>query len=827
MELELNYGKSRRQHGADADLDRLWGSMTRRNLRYKIKGGSLMYAFRKSQSGEGTRRWRFLFCVLTLAFIALICPPAKAQKIGVFTEGERYATISVPGKPGEIPSAPTVQDAVDLAKGPTIIEVSLTTSEGFLAVGKEVYVAFADTTVTTPITFVDCPRAMVERFTTTQLIAFVRCRNILVQQGETGPIMIDESTYGHIYGNTINERLSVRRSAGISISSNTFTGAVPCLRVSECNDAPTGPSALEWARYLLDLPISVENCVFTKNGAGPSLSAAALIANSRVSMQRCRFEEIEGRGIEAHDCAAISLQYNTIYKVRDAGIAIFNSEGLAQGNTIRDVALSFGPPAGINMRTVDSIGQDQPRRCNVKIEGNKISETVTGISGTNATVNITGNTVAGCRFGISVSDGCDGAIVGGLFRDIGYYGISVRSVAPGFLIQNTTMHSVNIGLLVDISKQVTIKDVEWKPIGLSPEAETTILRPVIFGGIQIVASEVTLENVRIGCEISAFALSVASESGREPSTVQCSSSSFNVQGQSGTGIYIDGSTLKGTLGSWCDKRSLLAKYKANVALSGGGLASNQSTAVTVESESSFEMTQGQLEQKGPGSVTVDQISAASDVVKVSGGSKIRLSGTGISGLGALVHLSGASEGVFENCALSGSALAAGSLSGSLLGAGNVITGTLDGLLVEDQGSLADVRNGNIYHQGQNGIRALSGGRVVANGLRINSAKTYVQVDAGGKVELDNCTLGETPGGCLTGIRVNSSGEAVVRNSSIAYFFEVGIKVASGGTCELTNCSLQNGNIGIQAEPGATLSQSGTQFRDLTTMPEPSASGGTQ
>ena len=99
--------------------------------------------------------------------------------------------------------------------------------------------------------------------------------------------------------------------------------------------------------------------------------------------------------------------------------------------------------------------------------------------------------------------------------------------------------------------------------------------------------------------------------------------------------------------------------------------------------------------------------------------------------------------------------------------------------------------------------------------------------SGGKAELDSCTIGQDPSGVI-GLRINSGGEAVVRNCNIGYFFDTGIKVASGGKCELTNCSIHNGNIGIQAEPGATLSQSGTQFRDVTTeVGGAAAAGGAQ
>ena len=791
-----------------------------------------MYTTKKSQP-EGWMPHRAVRRLLLpglfgIAFLVLSSPSTLAQQpgIGIFTEGETYATIYVPGKPGEVPSAPTIQAAVDMAKGPTFISVSLSTSPGFAAEGKEIAVGFANTTVTSSITFSACPRAILigyPAFQATALIAFVaKTQNILVQFGDVDRVLIEDSSYGHVYKNTINGGLFVRRSAGLYISNNLFTHAAPSLVVRDCNDMPpTSPPPLEWARYLnVDYPNEVGGCQFTKIGPTITVTAAALIINSRLSLQRCIFEEIDQRGVEENDCANVSLQYNTFYKVKDCGIAIFNSEGVVQDNKIRDVTRIRSEGSdnsiGILVETLGRSGTNPSRRCRPKLVGNEIAEVETGISVINATADISGKSVSNAQTGILLTEGCDGAIVGGLFRNIApLYGIAVFNAAPGLLIENTTMDSVNNGMLIYGSEQVTVKNVEWRAQCEACDRAENIRQPLLLVGIRIVASKVTLDYVRIHSQLREFALIVDSDSRKGPSTVQCSLSEFNVQGP-GTGVVVDSSTLTGSFSSWCDSRSLIAKYKANVALSGGALASNQSTALTVESESSFELTQGTLEQRGPAYVTADQISAALDVAKVSGGSKIRLSGTGVSGLGALMHLTDGGQGVFENC----------DLSGSRFTDRDVVTGPIDGLLVEDLGSMAEVRNGNIHHQGQNGLRTLSWGRVVANGLKINLAKTYVQVDANGHVELDNCTLGETPSG-LTGIRVNSGGEAVISNSSIGYFFDFGIKVASGGKCELTNCSLHNGNIGIQAEPGATLSQSGTQFRELTIMPEPSASGGTQ
>lgn len=772
----------------------------------------------------------FLPGLLGFVLLLLVSPPALAQQqgIGIFTENERYETIYVPGKPGEIPSAPTIQAAVDMAKGPTFISVTLPESPGFLAEGKEIAIGLTGTTITSSMTFIGCSRAIIigyPNFTTAALIAFVKCQNILVQFGETGAIIIEDSSYGHVHKNTINGGLFVHHSAGIAINFNLLTHAAPSLVVSDCNDPPpASPPPLEWARY--ELPygrytIAVGGCTFQKIGPTLIPTAAALLIDSRVLIRECRFDDLEVRGIESHACQDVSLLSNTFNKISEAAILFFNSEGLAEGNKMGAIAPGgFGASTGIYVATV---GEKPPRRSRVRLEQNEIHDADRGIVAANSTVSITGNSIFGGLFGVIAKEGSDGSIVGGLFRGAKFYAMVVFDAAPGFLVENTTMDSVQgFGLLVYDTRQLTVKNVEWRPQCEECDRAENIRQPLVTGGIQIISSEVTLDYVRIGSKLTGAALLVEAAFADKRSTVQCSSSSFNTSGE-GTGVIIDGSTLTGGLSSWNEAWGLIAQYNAVVSLTGSELISDINgakwgastiTPLTVESGSQVELTQGQVTQTALASVTTDQVLKTPDVVRVGNGSKIRMSGTGISGLGTLVHLTGGSNGVFENCELSGSSTSEK----------NVTIGPADGLLVEDADSVADVRNGKIYHQGEVGIRALFGGRVVANGLTINLAKTYVQVDAGGKVELDSCTIGQEPNG-LVGARINAGGEAVIRNSTIGYFFDCGIKVAAGGKCELTNCSIHNGNIGIQAEPAATLAQSGTRFADVTTEVAGAASSG--
>lgn len=755
---------------------------------------------------------RLLLCSFALFIFSVPSSMAQQPGIGIFTEP--YDTIYVPGKPGEIPSAPTVQDAIDQAKGRTFISVSLPESPGFLAEGKEIAIGFAGTTVTSSMTFIGCSRAIIigyPNFTTAAMIAFVKCQNILVQFGDTGRIVIEDSSYGAIYSNTIKDGLFVQRSSGITITSDLFTQAAPSLVIRECNDPPpASPPPADWAKYSLPYPVAIEGCTVQKIGPTLTPASAVLFIDSRVSMQRCNLEDLEVRGIESHACQDISLQFNTFNKVNESAILFFNSEGLAQVNKIGAVAP--GDSATSTGIYVATVGEKPSRRSRVRLEQNEIYNAERGIVAQNATVNITGNRIFGGLFGVIVRDNTDGSIVGGLFRGNKFYGMVIYRVAPGFVVENTTMDSVEgYGLLVYDARQVLVKNVEWRAqCDEGCDHSENIRQALLTGGIQILGSEVTLDYVRISSRLTGAVLLV--EGADRRSTVQCSQSMFTAQG-AGTAVIIDGSTLTGNLSSWSDGPSFIAQYKAEVSLSGGErIRSDFHTALAVQNESSFELT------ASTGFIERSNGLATMDLVTVSGASKIHLTNVAVSSPngGALIHLTGGSNGLFESCELSGSRVADNRAE----------QGPPDGLLVEDEGSVANLRNGKIYHQGGIGIRALFGGHVLANGLLVNMSKSYVQVDAGGKAEFDGCTLGETPG-AQTSVRINPGGEAIIRNSAIGYFFDYGIKVLSGGKCELINCSIHNGATGLHTEPGAILSQSGTRFTDVNTETAGSVTGGGQ
>src|SRR5581483_927416 len=115
-------------------------------------------------------------------------------------------------------------------------------------------------------------------------------------------------------------------------------------------------------------------------------------------------------------------------------------------------------------------------------------------------------------------------------------------VAPGFLIENTTMDSVQgYGLLIYDTKQITVKNVEWRAqCDDNCDRAENIRNALGTGGIHIIASEVTLDYVRIGSRVSGAILLVEAGFVDRRSIVQCASSSFNAAGK-GTGVIVDGS----------------------------------------------------------------------------------------------------------------------------------------------------------------------------------------------------------------------------------------------------------------------------------------------
>ena len=76
-----------------------------------------MYSMKGLQTEVSALRqalWQLLLGSFALFVLSVPSSLAQQPGIGIFTEP--YDTIYVPGKPGEVPSAPTVQEAIDQEK---------------------------------------------------------------------------------------------------------------------------------------------------------------------------------------------------------------------------------------------------------------------------------------------------------------------------------------------------------------------------------------------------------------------------------------------------------------------------------------------------------------------------------------------------------------------------------------------------------------------------------------------------------------------------------------------------------------------------------------
>jgi hypothetical protein len=100
--------------------------------------------------------------------------------------------IYVPGR-WDLPSAPTVQAAVDMATGPTDIHVDLKESPGFAAEGKvDLHIGFEQTKVTSSMTFTNCREVWLGGCTTAMPISFDRCERSVLLNVRCADIVVQD-----------------------------------------------------------------------------------------------------------------------------------------------------------------------------------------------------------------------------------------------------------------------------------------------------------------------------------------------------------------------------------------------------------------------------------------------------------------------------------------------------------------------------------------------------------------------------------------------------------------------------------------------------------
>lgn len=734
-------------------------------------------------------QWHLFVTTLTFLVVVLISPSVVAQP------GDN--TIYVPGKEG-IRSAPTVQAAIDMASGPTEISVSLPESPGFAASEKNVGISFGGTKVTGSMTFDKCSRASVSGFKTTALIAFTKSKNIQVQLGEAASISIEDSELAVVFKLTITGGLHVTRSTGVAISQCSFTGEHTGVIVKDSTKSPPAEFANSYGPHT----VLIQYCEFRKTAK----NIPVMGEGSRVVVTRNTFADLGYRGIQLTQCRDAKIDNNTFNKVGDVAILFFDSEGVVEYNKIAGIKAVEGKEEAKYGTGIDIVNKEDKSslRPRVTIKGNEIYGVEEAITTSGSTINITGNLMADGLFGIIASSQSDGSLSGNTARGTKMIGLFVLETAPGFLVETNIMESVEgFGLLVAESKQVMVKNNHWTARG---ETSTTMMQPVRAAGMQIENSEVTLENNSVGGDISGVGLAVLSGS-----TVTSSSSIFTSTGQ-GRGIVVDGSTLAGSISSHAWQGTALhLSNGAKVTLSGAGLASGGKSAIVLEGGSSLDLTDGVLNN-----VVGPTYQGEDDIVSVTGQSKIRLTRTSISLLNkgrVGVRLAGRSEGVFNSCEIHGNRAVAPS---SQYPNGKRFEGSYDGLLVEGEGSKAEFQNGLIYVGAGDGVRVRSGGQVTLTGTKFRQAENSVRVESGGSAEIQGCMIQDDQALGENGVRVDAGGQAKINNSTLQRNLGAAVWVAQGGKCEVYGSTLKTSKLGIKADPGATVVQSGNQFSELTT-----------
>jgi hypothetical protein len=150
--------------------------------------------------------------------------------------------------------------------------------------------------------------------------------------------------------------------------------------------------------------------------------------------------------------------------------------------------------------------------------------------------------------------------------------------------------------------------------------------------------------------------------------------------------------------------------------------------------------------------------------------------------------------------------------------GRLFDGPFQCLVVDGEGTTAEVRGGTMQIQRGDAAVVASGGQVVIADATIRSGEDSVHVFSGGKAELRNCTIRDyanTPPLVGTALRVESGGHAVARGNTFQYG-DTGVWVASGGQCEMVGGSIRNNSVGIHAEPDAKVTATGVDLSSLET-----------
>jgi hypothetical protein len=295
---------------------------------------------------------------------------------------------------------------------------------------------------------------------------------------------------------------------------------------------------------------------------------------------------------------------------------------------------------------------------------------------------------------------------------------------------------------------------------------------------------------------------------------------YETSATTGVGAVIEASTVEGTMTVWTANTALRLLGGSTVTLSKAAFTSWFGSAATVSEGSTLDLAEGTF----TGAMLLagaDQKTAKpsdAEVIRVDGQSKLKLGVVGVANNGARVgiRVTGKSSAVLDRAQLSGSR--SGDAS-QLNPAGRRFDGDFVGLWVDGEGSTAQVTGGRFQVQRADNIRVGAGGDVTVTGATLTLGEHNVRVTEGGKATLKNCTLDthqtHAPAEYGAGLKVDAGGTAVADACTFASQ-PTAVWVAAKGACTITGGTIRNGTTGIRADPGATVTATGHQFRDVTT-----------
>jgi hypothetical protein len=583
-------------------------------------------------------------------------------------------------------------------------------------------------------------------------------------------------------------RLYVTRSTGVRVGC-VFNGPDAGVQLRDCMAPP--PANLAEAGW--QHAVVVEDCSFE----GTGINGAVMAIGSKAVISRNRFKDMARRGIELQRCRECQVRNNELVRIGDAAILFFDSTGDIWSNTIGGGVKTTTQAGSAAVGTGIYVGKETPGppiEATVEVTNNVVESAGYGIVVFDARANLNSNQAKIGQIGIILVGGANGTLDGNCVSEQSSCGILVaRTRLPVMIAGGYYANIEDYALFIAYAQAVTVKGE------LQPYFDANHRSGNRGGGLHIYASSVTLEHFFFQdfCE----GPSLLVEAG---SIVECPTGAKVYGEGTGPGAVVDASTLRGRLSATAVNLALEIDNGSTV-VSTGNVRSESGYALRLAGQSSLEMNgediNGEAQRPGPATDT--------DVAWIGGGSKIQLTGVHVHNpTGTVLRLTGGSQGVFNNCFLSGSrTLEHGEASGPD-----------NGLVVEGSGTTARIVGGETQFGGPCGIRVTPGGQASLNNVPMYNSACMVWVEPGGAVELTACKLAEFRD---YGVRIDSAGQALIRNCDIGRYGTT-IRVGAAALAEITGCTFLKP---VQVETGAQVTQSGNHLTDGSTSVVESLPGG--